>query len=95
MTPLKDGSIIEAKYLPKIFCNVEEIIGVSTKLLSELEGRVKVWNEASTLGDLFLQLLPEFVVYIEYLKNHHVAIFTVNSLKDRKSFASWMQVCQK
>lgn len=57
MTPLKDGSIIETKYLPKIFCNVEEIHAVTTKLLAELEIKLKNWNEASTIGDIFIQLV--------------------------------------
>lgn len=74
MTPLKDGNIIDTKFLPKIFSNVESIIPgllldeapftslhftVTARLLIDLDGVVS--NDSQTIGDVFLSVVfPTF-----------------------------------
>jgi hypothetical protein len=108
LTPLKeDKNLIDPKQIPIIFCNVENLCAISKKLLDELEKKLANWDETSTIADAFIQQvesplltkvtffqLPYFNAYIDYLKNHHHAISAVNTLKEKKSFSAWMQVCK-
>eukprot|EP01116_Phalansterium_solitarium_P016716 TRINITY_DN3949_c0_g2_i1.p1 TRINITY_DN3949_c0_g2~~TRINITY_DN3949_c0_g2_i1.p1 ORF type:complete len:630 (+),score=205.90 TRINITY_DN3949_c0_g2_i1:159-2048(+) len=96
MNPLREGNIIETKFLPKIFCNVEQIFHVHRKFLARLGQRIEESTDTQIIGDVFLSTVSEFSVYEEYLTNHHTAIATVNSLaRDRKNFAAWLQTVQK
>jgi len=89
--PMKESNLVDQKLIPKIFCNIEPILLVNNKLLSEIELRLSTWSETTTLGDIFVHLLPEFTVYEEYLRSHHAAIVTVNQLCEKKAFAIWLQ----
>jgi len=43
-------------------------------LLSEIEERIKNWNDEQLIGDVFLRLGPFFKVYSEYYNNYDEAM---------------------
>lgn len=50
--------IIEAKYVPKIFLNIEDILPVNNKLLTQLESRINDnWNDNQLIGDIFVDMV--------------------------------------
>jgi len=56
----------------KIFCNIDEIIGVTQALLEEIENRMKNWKTNPCVGDIFLNLVlffgfSSFLISLSYL----------------------------
>lgn len=47
--------IISQKKIDKIFSIVEQLTGVHSKLLEELEQRISQWSESQTIGDIFIK----------------------------------------
>jgi hypothetical protein len=55
MVPLKEAKMIEDKYIPKIFANIDDIHNVHQRLFLDLEARISKWSETQCIGDVFVQ----------------------------------------
>jgi hypothetical protein len=63
LIPLRDGFAstagVEPKNIPKIFANIEEIHGINTRFLMDLEEKINKWAENQTIGPVFLKMVFE------------------------------------
>lgn len=82
----------ESKFIPKIFCNIEELLFINIKLGYDLESRVNIWSNTQIVGDLFINSERSYTSYLNYMKNCHVALTTIMELKEKKNFSSWLNV---
>lgn len=79
------GKICTVEDITMMFGNVEQLLSLHERLLSELEKRYKIWSPYQRIGDVFLQLLPYFKMYVAYLKSFPQAIATLQRLTSTSS----------
>eukprot|EP01119_Soliformovum_irregulare_P017382 TRINITY_DN5156_c0_g1_i4.p1 TRINITY_DN5156_c0_g1~~TRINITY_DN5156_c0_g1_i4.p1 ORF type:complete len:668 (-),score=201.77 TRINITY_DN5156_c0_g1_i4:275-2278(-) len=94
--PLQQSNLIDARLISKIFLNLDDLRMLSERLLTKLECIKLVSMEELTVGEVFLQFVPEFQMYENYLKAHHHSISIINQLmKEKKSFVTWHQTTKE
>ncbi|KAG8723138.1 RHO1 GDP-GTP exchange protein 2 [Ceratobasidium sp. 395] len=68
--PLRDEKIIpeehRSDFVRKVFCNLEDVIGVHTLLCDRLTKWQKAYPTGETIGDIFLDLVPHFAPLVQY-----------------------------
>eukprot|EP01101_Sappina_pedata_P010276 TRINITY_DN6432_c0_g1_i1.p1 TRINITY_DN6432_c0_g1~~TRINITY_DN6432_c0_g1_i1.p1 ORF type:complete len:628 (+),score=173.94 TRINITY_DN6432_c0_g1_i1:1859-3742(+) len=86
---VKSGLIEKEDALKPVINSIPVIIGVNTRLLKDLENRLKIWSSTCILSDIFL-LMSEFLkTYTQYVNNYSSAINTFVSLSEKKTFIEW------
>lgn len=67
---LKDNDIIPAErrtdFIQQVFWNVQEIIGVNTRLRDALNKRQKAYAVVERIGDIFIDIVPLFGPFVTY-----------------------------
>src|SRR5262249_51450018 len=76
-----------------IFSNVETICNFNVNFLKQLGGRFSgAWSAASTIGDLFIEVLPFFKVYHLYCDNYeHAAQRFRELVNSQPKWAIWLK----
>ncbi|KAH3756732.1 Guanine exchange factor for Rac 30 [Pelomyxa schiedti] len=83
--------IITKEEIKAIFSDAEIILNFHTVLLEDLAARIKVWDENTQIGDVFLGMLPFLKCYVDYINNYDNCLATLNRLqKSNKKFAKFV-----
>ncbi|KAJ3361347.1 hypothetical protein GGF32_007393 [Allomyces javanicus] len=65
----------------KLFSNIEEIHAFHRSLLDGLQERYALWDETSTISDIFLTISPFLKMYKMYMANYPIALETLTRLR--------------
>lgn len=69
-----------------MFGNMVSILNFSKTLLKKLEGRMKVFDASKTLlGDIFIDLVPFFSMYLDYCCNYEFGMHVVTKFRQESS----------
>ncbi|PRP74676.1 hypothetical protein PROFUN_03598 [Planoprotostelium fungivorum] len=87
-----DKRILKPKTIDLIFSNLDQIYNANAPLLSALESKLSNWSDdTSTIGDMFLEQVPEFVAYKHYLERHDLTIRKLRKLDKKSSWQAFQQ----
>lgn len=70
MKPLRTQDIIPAErrneFVQQVFWNVHDVLAVNTPLAERLTKRQKQQPVVKTIGDIFLERVPQFEPFVQY-----------------------------
>ncbi|KAG8695912.1 RHO1 GDP-GTP exchange protein 2 [Ceratobasidium sp. 394] len=94
--PLRTTDIIPEErrvdFVQKVFWNIEEIIDVNTRLRDLLTKRQKTHRVVATIGDIFLELFPSFVPFVQYIEHQRFGEYELEKEKaSNPSFAAFVE----
>lgn len=87
--------IITPQQIKLIFSSVEIILNFASTLLGKLQDRMELWNETTCIGDIFLEVMPFFVSYVDYVNNYPTALETLNGLHSNERFQAFLDRVEK
>lgn len=72
---------------------IPELLETHLKLLELLEAKHKAWNDQQSVGDAFIKIFPNFIVYTNYVRGFNNADKTLKKcLEENKSFKAFIDV---
>ena len=94
--PLSDYKLVSQDQHNSLFPQLQTILGLSERFLSDLKKRRQNWNdETSKLSDLFEQFTPFFRMYQGYVNNHEKAVNLLRKLESNKKWIDYTQMVRK
>ncbi|KAJ3423449.1 faciogenital dysplasia protein [Anaeramoeba flamelloides] len=87
--------VIPQEIIDKIFGNLNEIYQINKIFLNKLEKKILNWNEQSTIGDFFLELIPFFKLYTTYFRSYSKSNEIVLQYLKNSSFKNWVDQKKK
>lgn len=84
--PLAQQKIISREDTDAVLLNLDEIVSLSSQICSEIEELVIVFQDTTTIGDVLLQLSPNFAVYFQYVAKQSHAKQVLQNLKKNKAW---------
>jgi len=80
--PARPAQMLSKEENKAIFANLDELVAKHHALLKVFEERIdQQWDDASTIGDLFLKHMDIFVQYRQYLVNYNISIVVLQTTK--------------
>eukprot|EP01119_Soliformovum_irregulare_P021238 TRINITY_DN7030_c0_g1_i1.p1 TRINITY_DN7030_c0_g1~~TRINITY_DN7030_c0_g1_i1.p1 ORF type:complete len:772 (-),score=249.29 TRINITY_DN7030_c0_g1_i1:38-2353(-) len=93
-TPLKEAlkkkPIIDQENLNNIFSDIEMILNLNTKLLTDLSPIVKNWSPRARLGKIFLNIADFLKIYSKYISNFNNSLETLEKCKKKPNFEKFL-----
>ncbi|XP_072308820.1 FYVE, RhoGEF and PH domain-containing protein 5b isoform X2 [Eucyclogobius newberryi] len=62
--------VVEEERLKEILIELPDIYSLHRRILSELEGRVRLWSDNQRIADIFLSRKPEFLVFTTFIGHY-------------------------
>ncbi|KAL6079465.1 hypothetical protein QOT17_001086 [Balamuthia mandrillaris] len=91
---LSEGACVTLYDVAAIFGNWESLAHINKELLAQLEERMSGWPAITTVGDVFVTMLPLMRMYVKYYLNFDTSSQTFDRCKKSKPFAAFLQRCQ-
>ena len=85
------GGEITKDDIEGIFINIDALLPLSKRLVSELEEALEVWDEESTIGDVFVRIAPFMKIYNEFGMRYNDAMATLNICNKNDIFVQLVQ----
>eukprot|EP01117_Protostelium_nocturnum_P015596 TRINITY_DN6061_c0_g4_i2.p1 TRINITY_DN6061_c0_g4~~TRINITY_DN6061_c0_g4_i2.p1 ORF type:complete len:420 (+),score=154.44 TRINITY_DN6061_c0_g4_i2:142-1260(+) len=78
-------------FLQSCFDNIEDIIKLQSEFFGELEKRMLTWTPSRPFADIFVNHVPQMILYTEYINNYDRMMASIDILsKKNKSFKAMM-----
>jgi hypothetical protein len=88
--------IISHEDINQIFSVLPNLQKQHSDFYKSVENRVNVWDNSSTLGDLFLELIVNSLkLYSQYLENHPLAMNVIDKNMTKTQFATFIVETEK
>ena len=86
--------LFSAKQRERLFCNIEDLLGVSTLLMTGLEATMKRDHEGMLIGRIFRQAAARMKdAYVTYVVNFDDATTTLNELNSDPMMKGLLRAC--
>ena len=84
LRPLREKNIISIQSIRRIFSDIEVLYGFNLQFLTNVENRMKNWNEnEQKLGDIFLREVDYLKMYTNYVRNYNESVKEVSICKKK------------
>ncbi|XP_055016737.1 FYVE, RhoGEF and PH domain-containing protein 5-like isoform X2 [Boleophthalmus pectinirostris] len=66
-----DGQpVVQEERLREILIELPDVYSLHHRILSELEGRIRLWSDSQKIADIFLMRKPEFLVFTTFIGHY-------------------------
>jgi hypothetical protein len=94
LIPLREAAkssnpILTLEEIKNIFGQWEVIYGFSCEFLRQLEDKLQNWDNATQIGNCFLQMADFLKIYAAYFNNYTLALQTLNNAKKNPAFVKF------
>ncbi|XP_055077957.1 FYVE, RhoGEF and PH domain-containing protein 5-like isoform X2 [Periophthalmus magnuspinnatus] len=62
--------VVEEERLREILIELPDVYSLHHRILSELEGRIRLWSDSQKIADIFLSRKPEFLVFTTFIGHY-------------------------
>ncbi|XJO78856.1 hypothetical protein BDV3_003234 [Batrachochytrium dendrobatidis] len=90
---LKKNKLIRSKDMAIIFSNIEQLLPVNMELLKSLVKRQETNKVIEYVGDAFIRVSDYLKMYTMYCSNHPYALIKLQSVRQNKSVAKFLDQC--
>ncbi|KAH6583550.1 hypothetical protein BASA61_007950 [Batrachochytrium salamandrivorans] len=90
---LKRNKLIRSKDMAIIFSNIEQLLPVNMELLKSLVKRQEANKVIEHVGDVFIRVSDYLKMYTMYCSNHPYALIKLQSVRQNKSVAKFLDQC--
>lgn len=77
---------ISSQDIDSIFLNLDAILPLNQRLLSEIEEALAAWDDSTSIGSIFVKIAPFLKIYNEYGRRLNVALTTLSQCYKNEIF---------